>query len=379
MANDRPKRLVDLDAFGDYSTAVRLQDASGIRETYAALSYCWGTVEEQRFTTTSSNLNSRMSRIAYNEVPKTFQHAFQISKFLGIRYLWIDALCILQDSPSDWDKESAKMGAIYSNSHLTIAADWSPNTSGGLYHPTINNFAKNIENNEELIKITNSLSDGRDSSLYIAARSHEYDMSDVNKSVLNTRAWALQERLLSRRILHYTDTQIYWECQSKAFAEELMPGILPLIDPYPSILAAGLRVWSTETSVASHWYDNIISKSYAGRKLTYASDRLPAVSALAKVFSQVTNSTYLAGLWDCDLRLGLSWRVKRDTQPARRLENNCPSWSWASVDSDVFGCLDQGLRRSGSHSFTSKKLPSNSKGVILLAGSAAGVSNSLVA
>jgi hypothetical protein len=345
LANDKPTRLLDLDAFGDYSTAVRLQNASHIQENYAVLSYCWGTIEEQRFITTSSTLNSRMSRIEYRDVPKSFQHAFQISKALGIQYLWIDALCILQDSPSDWDNESTKMGAIYSNSHVTIAADWSPDTNGGCYHPTADSLSKDIE---EMIKVTNLLSDGRESSIYFT-KYYKNEMPDVEKSVLNTRAWAFQERLLSRRILHYTDKQIYWECRSQVCAEDLIPRNLGQIYPYPGIITSHLPRRSSrsdQSGVLHLWYHYIISKRYAARKLTYASDRLPAISALARVFSHFTSSSYLAGLWDYDLRWGLSWHRLGNSQPASRLSNNCPSWSWASLDSDVWWVFGSGPGRN---------------------------------
>jgi hypothetical protein len=334
LANDKPTRLLDLDAFGDYSTAVRLQDASHIQENYAALSYCWGTIEKERFITTSSTLNSRMSRIEYPDVPRSFQHAFQISKALGIQYLWIDALCILQDSPSDWHKESAKMGAIYSNSHVTIAADWSPDTNGGCYHPTANSLSKDIE---DMVKITNILSDGRESSIYFATY-YKYEMPDIDKSVLNTRAWAFQERLLSRRILHYTDKQIYWECRTQVCTEDLIPRS-PGQSSYPGILTSVLQSRSSvgdKSGVVDLWNSFIISKSYAARKLTYASDRLPAISALARVFSHFISSSYLAGLWDYDLVSGLCWHRKGNSQPGVRLNNTCPSWSWASLDSDIW-------------------------------------------
>jgi hypothetical protein len=284
-----------------------------------------------------------MSRIEYRDVPKTFQHAFQISKALGIQYLWIDALCILQDSPSDWRKESAKMGAIYSNSHVTIAADWSPDTNGGCYHPTAYSLSQDIEN---MIKITNFLSDGRESSIYFT-KYYKSEMPDVEKSVLNTRAWAFQERLLSRRILHYTDKQIYWECRSQVCTEDLIPRDLGPIYPYPGIIISHLPSRSSgpdQSDVVLLWYDFIISKNYAARKLTHISDRLPAISALARVFSHFTSSSYLAGLWDYDLLSGLSWCRIWNRQSVGRLSNNCPSWSWASLDSDVW--FGEGPRRN---------------------------------
>ncbi|KAF2811222.1 heterokaryon incompatibility, partial [Mytilinidion resinicola] len=99
---------------------------------YVALSHYWGNTHT--FITTSTNLAKTYEGIPWLELPKTFQDAVIINRRLGIRYLWIDSLCILQDSESDWHFESARMGEIYTNSYITSAASLAPNGGTGIFH-----------------------------------------------------------------------------------------------------------------------------------------------------------------------------------------------------------------------------------------------------
>jgi hypothetical protein len=111
-----PARLIDLEAFpGTKTRAVgdlRLVEVVRDCPKYMTLSHYWGGNLEGK--TTLLNLSQRLLRFRLQEIPPTFKDAVEITRRLGIRYLWIDALCIIQDSPTDWAEESVKMAEIYS-------------------------------------------------------------------------------------------------------------------------------------------------------------------------------------------------------------------------------------------------------------------------
>jgi hypothetical protein len=92
--------------------------------TWLALSHCWGL--KARFVLDSGNLLERQNGMAMQALPPTFRDAIEVTRRLGYRYLWIDSLCILQDSYKDWEMESALMQEYYQNSILTIALDTTP-------------------------------------------------------------------------------------------------------------------------------------------------------------------------------------------------------------------------------------------------------------
>ncbi|PQE11538.1 heterokaryon incompatibility protein [Rutstroemia sp. NJR-2017a BVV2] len=141
------------------------------------------------------------------------QDAVKIARSLGIFYIWIDSLCIIQDSDEDWKAEAAKMGDVYAGAACTIASTGSPSSEGGCYHPRKTLSLRPCE-----IGVS-SRTDLLPTWIYI----RRDDLSDfrrgVDRAILNTRGWVLQERLLSRRILHFGAEQLYWECCQRAASE----------------------------------------------------------------------------------------------------------------------------------------------------------------
>ncbi|KAF4996359.1 hypothetical protein FDECE_12503 [Fusarium decemcellulare] len=112
-----PRRLIFV---GDNTADYKLVERVHPDTPYVALSHCWGT--QQAFTTTRSNLDHRKAGIKQTDLPATFQDAITVTKGLGLKYIWIDSLCIVQDDESDWNHESGRMGGIYERSFCTIAA-----------------------------------------------------------------------------------------------------------------------------------------------------------------------------------------------------------------------------------------------------------------
>lgn len=208
-----PSRVLDVSDNG-----LRLHvSRPGERGEYIALSHCWGTLSQARkrsFCTSSGNLKSRCTRgLDIGTLPKTFQDAITVTRELGKKYLWIDSLCIVQydDDLEDWRMESGRMGNIFGNAYVTIAATSARNaTQGFLERPRLRDpdsqFAKVHTSTYGTVLISSIIDDYH---------------SDVENGVLNQRAWVLQERALSRRTIHFTANQTYWECGGGVRCETL--------------------------------------------------------------------------------------------------------------------------------------------------------------
>lgn len=114
-----PTRVLDLQ-IDQNSEDVRLLSTSGCTGRYACLSYCWGA--PQPTSLKSGLVSDYMKRIMLLDLPQSIQDAIRVARTLGFRYLWIDSLCIIQDSPEDKACEIEKMGRVYNNASLTISA-----------------------------------------------------------------------------------------------------------------------------------------------------------------------------------------------------------------------------------------------------------------
>ncbi|KAK3403414.1 heterokaryon incompatibility protein-domain-containing protein [Sordaria brevicollis] len=286
-----------------------------------------------------------MDTIHMSSLPPTFKQAVQITRSLNIRYLWIDSLCIIQDSREDWEKESMTMGEVYGRSYLTIAARAARNARDGCF------IARAVSGTsicqlEYSSKSEPTIPRGK---IYIIDPS--FLIEQANHSPLDTRGWVLQEKVLSPRIIHYGAQQVYWECRQSTYRQDakytppLTNRLKQAIDIHTPFKLAfrGIKgsrefvyppEWSErELELAvrmAQWYTLV--GEYSQRKLTYTSDKLPALAGLARTFASATGYQYLAGLWKEDLLLGLLWyRRKRllSGWPDEPVSDKLPSWSWA--------------------------------------------------
>jgi hypothetical protein len=174
------------------------------REDYIALSHCWGQLsleKRERSCTYLRNIDTRRERIDIDELPKTFQDAIRVTRQLDKRYLWIDSLCIIQDDANDWESESKIMETVFNMAYCTLAASSAKDSTEGFLGPRSDGQGR------QYVKIPNS----SDSPLYVCEAIDDFH-HDVEEGILNQRGWVLQERALSRRTIHFTATQTYWEC-----------------------------------------------------------------------------------------------------------------------------------------------------------------------
>jgi hypothetical protein len=312
-----PKRVLELappDKSQDSPLRIKLRETNDEYGVYATLSHCWGSDEDSKknFKTKWESIKTRFEGIDWIQLPRTYQDAIFIAHKLHIPYIWIDSLCIIQDDREDWEIESAKMGSVYSNAFLTIAASSAPNSQAGFlgtrsqYHPKDLQFFPNCSpKSPHAIKVRE-----------LAPRSIE------PQDPLAGRAWAYQERLLSPRFLSFNSDQIRWYCRSRIYYESFQTNV-----------ATGTT--DTEYEDPFRWWRNEIVKEYSQRRLTFERDVLPAISGIAMQIQTKTNDTYLAGLWKTDLRRGLMWSTwpQRPASPCKAFR--APTWSWASIKNSV--------------------------------------------
>lgn len=206
-AKPLPTRLVDV---GLANGKMRLIETSGESGLYVALSHCWG--KEQIITTTKASLARLKDGIKFEECSETFYQAIQLTRRLEMNYIWIDSLCIVQDDKEDWAREASKMASFYENAVLTVAATSSSSGNGGL-------FRKKPD-----FHLSGSTAYGEPYQLIFRERIDHEMMDSADERLrkafpLMNRAWVLQERLLSSRVIHFGPHELFFECRTSSECE----------------------------------------------------------------------------------------------------------------------------------------------------------------
>lgn len=346
-----PARVIDV---GTASTIPYLYVTNGRIGSWAALSYCWGG--NSKFTLSSGSFDALQQGYPLAEYPQTLRDAIIVTRSLGIRYLWIDAVCILQDSRDDWESESAKMGQIYRDAVVTIIAAASYSVTAGILGPRSGkpscNLTWRIPESETLMTRNSTVNNGSIDSLHheVSVRSYMYIRDYWNEqSPWASRAWTMQEYLLSTRILFFASDQMIWECVTEQATEsglshnrrygDASPGTRTNFQSFKQLSASPsstVKITDRRSPFGLYflWYDLV--RSYSQRSLTKGIDRLPALAGLARHFQLRTGDSYCAGLWKGDLLHGLIWNYHGKTGSLS--EYIGPSWSWVSLDGSLDGC-----------------------------------------
>ena len=339
-----PKRLVDV---GDQNRPPRLViPKSGSNGQYVALSHCWGGC--QPLTTKTSTLAERQDAIPLSTMPLTFQHAVHVTRRLGFRYLWIDSLCIIQDSTSDWEGQAGQMQHVYEGAVVTIAADAGGDSGCGLSSTDKRKVFRGTRIPGQNLIVAPGPESGETPAHFprTFVNGGELEKPRNYGSQLQTRGWTFQERVLAPRVLHYGEHELAWECASAITCECRAPrsGIGRRAAHETTYKAE----WSTQTGNGaslefSRRWMALVAK-YSSRALTYSSDKLPALAGLASRVARSSSCTYLAGHWKEDLARKLLWTA--GSMPligggCRHADYHAPSWSWASLHgAQIFGHID---------------------------------------
>jgi hypothetical protein len=209
-----PTRVIDIGL--EKNDLLTLRDSNQINTcSYVALSHCWGEYqagEKERICTHAKNLNDRKRGFQVETLPKTFQDAVEVTRQLGQQYLWIDSICIEQSLDKtvteDWKQESERMEIIFSSAYCTLAASLAKRSSDGFLRqrPSIPPLQIETEGGDYL---------------YVSAEIGNF-LEDTKVAPLNTRGWVLQERILSRRTIHFCEKQTYFECGKRVDCENFI-------------------------------------------------------------------------------------------------------------------------------------------------------------
>lgn len=326
-----------LDVLNEDDSFVKLHETNSVEADYVALSYCWGPPPLLRTLTT--NYESHLEAIPLESLPITLRDAVVTTRSLGLRYLWIDALCIIQDSDSDRAKEIRTMGDVYSEATITIVAANATSVHEGFLNASSPNRS---------VRLPFQCPDGNYGSVLVSA----VRKVDLQKVAWFTRAWCMQEKFLSKRLLVYTDSEVIWQCETAPLLRQNNVHIDYLNDDPAQTSSPFARLASTVftsaipnpasqiTDVATLKFDvwaNLVT-DYTARNLSYGSDKFPAIAGIAQKFRDGWNENYLAGLWESQFINLLQWRrhslanFKSFRPPATY---RAPSWSWASIDGAV--------------------------------------------
>ena len=321
-----PARLVDVGSLESVARPRLVELDEGTDGHYTTLSYCWGS-SRPKFSPTRAMPETQTGEIDVENLPKAFQDAITLTRLLGVRYIWIDGLCIPQDDPENWERDSTRTGAVYANAYMTFSAAGARNSSEGLF------FQRQPRTH---LRVPHTSGDIHGSLLMYALPINKEVIRDyyveMGSEPLSKRGWAFQERVLSRRTVHFASDQIYFECTNRFVSEDG----LTLMERYhttsPTMqISEEAGPQSDEPGKGKtdlrRWYQ--LLDSYGQRELTDPSDKLAAISGIARAYGDMLNDQYVAGLWRGSIIEGLCWQSLR-CRPVDAYR--APSWSWAAVD-----------------------------------------------
>ncbi|CZR61292.1 uncharacterized protein PAC_11188 [Phialocephala subalpina] len=387
-----PTRLLDIGTDNDGYVRLVERDSLLPGQPYATLSHCWGKI--QLIMTTMRTISEHLKGINNEDLPKTFKDAIRIARSLGLRYLWIDSLCIVQDSKDDWVHEADIMSKVYRYAFINIAATGAAQSNEGCFwerDPRV------VLPTECSIQWSSCTSGKR--TRYCAVPESDVWAQKLVSQPLNTRCWVLQERILSPRVLHFGSEQLFWECREfvacetyprglpsslrgntiidiksldlgdelrdngwpakyisknstagRTLLRKLWDGVTELVRPV-TVQEVTLKSSMNNASVYRDW--DAVVELYSLGALTFQKDKLVALSGLASaIFIGERNTSadgYLAGLWHSSLPSHLLWIAEKTTVtrqsywqrknkvlvPSRYEDYIAPSWSWASLEGKI--------------------------------------------
>ncbi|EJT77323.1 hypothetical protein GGTG_07235 [Gaeumannomyces tritici R3-111a-1] len=337
-----PIRLIEISPDG---SNVRLVESRSLQEPFCALSYCWG--DTKFLSTTSSNYQSLLQRIPVDKLCLSIQQAIDVTRRVGQKYLWVDALCIVQDDKNDWKRHILIMGSIYASATLTIAAASASSGEEGCYAQRPKIVANKVVSSPFEARVPCVFSgrylgdmfaipfhrrhggmhtgvDTRKSNLY----------ADLQNSRWESRAWVFQERFFSRRIVYFANSQVYWQCQTFMAGQNF-----PWLE---SMMGRGIKDrdnrWKGLKHLKRTW--RVFLESYTRSGISYPSDRLPALTSIAREAEQVYGHGYVAGLFVDTFPQSLLWianNLEQRLQAPKGVSSleRASSWSWAHWEGPI--------------------------------------------
>jgi hypothetical protein len=338
-ASKFPTRLLDLGAGKDQT--IRLREGLG-RKAFVSLSHRWGNAQPLRLL--QGNMETFKTQINPTDLPQTFRDAVTITRKLGYQYLWIDSLCIIQDSKEDWMRESALMGHIYRASALNISAGGAEDSSSGCFVT------------REPLRHRACILTGDSTRGLCIPRHCPTEWRDHEGSSTISRGWVFQERMLAPRTLHYSRRTISWECICQDATEGWPDGndtwnheedgryrrpkeiFQTLCDFQRPAASQAFSLANKDVSDFYRAWSNLVN-SYSNKALTERSDKLVALHGIMSMIGELTGLRHAAGTWIDYLDVDLTWSTWNQAEKRPEFYDpsvyRAPSWSWACVDSGV--------------------------------------------
>ncbi|KAI8955493.1 heterokaryon incompatibility protein-domain-containing protein [Xylaria longipes] len=364
-----PSRVIDVT-----SARPRVIETGGVEGRWAALSYCWGS--DTSFMLNETTRAQLFEGFQPEAAPATIRDAILITRELGMPYLWVDAVCIRQDSREDWEREAPRMMHVYAQAELVIAATDAVDVGAGIFRE------RKVEPMIPIPWMTTSdeIKSGREQYVHLRLSSSNINSGITTESRWGGRGWTMQEAFLAGRLLTFSHAGLTWQCQQLTEEEDGSYVVgLPDVDedefmhrPSALFMSKYWRHLMTASAIKSSngdkgsspgpsvpdgmysdpysmWY--VTLAHYSSRYLSHASDRLHALSGLADLFREVTGDKYVVGLWKGDLLRGLIWtyhpsriqegidRFASDELPLYdplTKTNAGPSWSWTSLEGRIY-------------------------------------------
>lgn len=334
---------------------------------YVTLSHRWPQDQEGFQILTTDKLPLWKEDLPMAILHQTFRDAFSAAHRLGICYIWIDSLCIIQegDDDADWRKESRMMQKVYSNAEFNICAS-KTNQNQGLFS------TRNPPRHQPLHVELAQDEDDTHSGQFLIRKESDYDFMTtweraMDNSVLASRGWVFQEQLLSRANLHFGDHEVLFECMEMRACESLgseQDYLIPwtwrglffkqLLQKSHSIVSQGESMSSDETIDSDGYHDKLtqhdeqvyklwhdLLSQYTSRQLTKSCDRLVALSGVAQQFKRtfLKDNCYIAGLWSSRLEIEMLWQVTEKTPweglEAQKSTGPHLTFSWVSAQGPV--------------------------------------------
>lgn len=335
-----PTRVLDVGPADGWIEPKLHLSADDERDHYVTLSHCWGKTE--RLVTTEANIDRHFQCISMASLPSTFHDAVIVTRCLGYRYLWIDALCIIQNSEIDWQHAAQRMHHVFANATLSISALDAIDSHAG--------FLGDREQEHVEISFDDCTVGLRPKPLSSA--------EGITTSVLDTRAWCLQERLLPSRVLYFGREQLYWRCRASQASEATRD----LTTQGPAYRPQVLKLIREDDADVRQdaWLD--VLTQYSERLVTVPKDRVPALYGLGSYAELASRSFWLwygmplEGIHKSLLWRRTPWYDKAASTPGQRFvrrtstfrtdlmrraeqaegnEDQAPSWSWACLNKPV--------------------------------------------
>lgn len=308
-----PRRLLEIPV-DRTSLRVRIVETRDISTAqWCALSYCWGGLPKERAVQGDFDNAKREKMIDIKSLPKTILDAILVAYELKIPFLWVDALCILQNDPEDLSQELAAMPKIYKCAILVITACTASSSAEGFLAPR----AERVKHDKYVTRIRYHTPRGRSGTILL-----DLKPAKVYTEPVDSRAWTLQESILACRQVRYESSGIKWFCPSSADATA---GI--------NLTQKIRNIQHRSVSTPEDW--RVLLSTYCNRKLSHGRDRLLALSAIAADFQERGSKyRYFAGLWTDHLPLNLFWYFNGVGRSRRPTDYRAPSWSWASIDTE---------------------------------------------